>query len=77
VNEAFKSRSEEPTKMNRTFLSLLVVGLFIVVWHRNQSRPEAGPPTGAPAPGARPATAAPTNSTPEPSLVSFEQPIHK
>jgi hypothetical protein len=56
--------------MNRTFLFLLLVGLFMVVWHRNHSRQVT-------APVAKPAVVAPTNATGDRGLVSVKQSIHK
>jgi len=64
--------------LNRTFLFLLVVGLFIAAWHRNRIEPASAPAsTTAPVLGAKPAAAAPTNATSDHSLVSVEQTIHK
>jgi len=64
--------------LNRTFLFLLVVGLFIAAWHRNRFEPASAPAsTAAPVSGAKPAAAVPTNGTSDRSLVSVEQMIHK
>jgi hypothetical protein len=72
------SRQLESLGLNRTFLFLLVVGLFIVAWHRNRIEPASVPAaTTAPAAGAKPAAAGPTNATADPNLVSVEQTIHK
>jgi hypothetical protein len=64
--------------LNRTLLFLLVIGLFIVAWHRNREEPAAAPAlTAAPVPAAKPAAVAPTNSSIDHNLVSVEQTIHK
>jgi len=64
--------------LNRTFLFLLAVGLFIVAWHRHSGEPAAAPAlTAAPASGPKPAAAAQTNSITDHDLVSAEQTIHK
>jgi hypothetical protein len=64
--------------LNRTFLFLLVVGLFIAVWHRNRIESASAPASkAAPALGAKPAAAVATNATSDHSLVSVEQMIHK
>jgi len=64
--------------LNRTFLFLLAVGLFIAAWHRNRIEPASAPAsTTAPVSGAKPAAAVPTNATANHNLVSAEQTIHK
>jgi len=64
--------------LNRTFLFLLAVGLFIAAWHRNRFEPASSPAsTAAPVSGAKPAAASPTNGPGDHSLVSVEQTIHK
>jgi len=61
--------------LNRTFLFLLVVGLFFVVWQRNKVGESST--RAAPVSGAQPTVAVPTNSATDPDLVSVGQTIHK
>ena len=63
--------------MNRTFLFLLVVGLFVVAWQRNKIHSEAQSGTTVPAPRTNAFVAPLTNIAADRALVSVEQSIHK